>query len=205
MARRARARSNTSSLSRRRTVPTRTKRDERRTRARRRAQRFPRRPSEGLLRKVELHGSLPLAHTCSAVVIVHVPFGCGVLGPTVAGRIGGAARRLGTVAGVPVSGLLSARGVAAEGPPRVRPVVRARRTAGLRCAVLLSAVPIPGSRGTARSPARLAVSVPLRAPRRSGSSFSGLPAGPRCGGGACPRGTALFTSTRLPSMSWYRF
>ena len=90
-----------------------------------------------------------------------------MLGPTVAGRIGGAARRLGTVAGVPVSGLLSARGVAAEGPPRVRPVVRARRTAGLRCAVLLSAVPIPGSRGTARSPARLAVSVPLRAPRRS--------------------------------------
>ena len=122
-----------------------------------------------LLGKVELHGAFPLAHTRAAVVIVHVTFGRGMLGPTMT-RCVGSALGLGTVAGIAVSWLLTTRGVAAEGvdAPRVPSgVVRARSSTSLRRTVLLTAVTVSGSTGTRRTSSRLAVSVPLRASGRS--------------------------------------
>ena len=122
-----------------------------------------------LLGKVELHGAFPLAHTRAAVVIVHVTFGRGMLGPTMT-RCVGSALGLGTVAGIAVSWLLTTRGVAAEGvdAPRVPSgVVRARSSTSLRRTVLLTAVTVSGSTSTRRTSSRLAVSVPLRASGRS--------------------------------------
>ena len=130
----------------------------------------PRLPPKGSLREVKLSGTFPLAHTGSAVVIVHVTFGRGVLGPAVARRVRGATRARGAIAGVAVTRLLTARGVAAESvhSPRVAAFVRARSARGLRSTVLLPAgVAISGATGRACTAARLAVPVSLRASRRS--------------------------------------